>query len=262
VLAPDGRQLVADGNGMIWVVDLERGVPTRIGTGTLPAWGPKGEAVVFTRRAATTADVVMKALAGEDSDRVLVRSREMKLSGDWSRDGRHFVYVASSPETKLDVWVLDAGANADTADAARPFLQTPFNEMQPRLSPDGRWIAYTSDETGSWEVYVQSFPMPGAKRAVSLNGGTEPQWTKGGGELVYLRSDATLVAVRMSADGPALQPSMAQPLFRVPLAGDITAYRNNYAVTADGSRFLVDTADESTREPISVVVHWPSLLGD
>jgi eukaryotic-like serine/threonine-protein kinase len=148
----------------------------------------------------------------------------------------------------------------DKADGARAFLQTPFNEMQPRISPDGRWIAYTSDETGSWEVYVQSFPSPGAKRAVSLNGGTEPLWTKGGEELVYLRPDGTLVAVRMSADGAAMLPSLAQPLFRVPLAGDIMTYRNNYVVTADGSRFLVDTADESTREPINVVVHWESLL--
>ena len=254
-LDPADRQLVASGNG-VWVIDLERGAPTRIGDGMLPEWSADGTAVVFTRVGASTADVILKALDGADEEHLLVGGREMKLPGNWSDDGRYFAYVASSPDTRLDLWVLDT----DDAEQARPFLQTRSNEMQPQISPDGRWIAYASDETGMWQVYVQSFPSGGAKRSVSIDGGAEPQWTKAGRELVYLRPDGTLMAAAMTAEDDTMQPDSPRVLFRVSLAGDITTFRNNYAVTADGMRFIVDAADESTREPISVVVNWEQLL--
>jgi DNA-binding winged helix-turn-helix (wHTH) protein/Tol biopolymer transport system component len=256
VLSPDERQLLADSDG-IWLIDLERGAPTRLVQGTLPAWAPGGDGVVFTsRRVAGAADLIVKSIAGSDAERLLVRSKEMKLSGDWSRDGRHFVYVASDPETRLDIWTLATDGEQEPS----PFLQTPFNEMQPRLSPDGRSIAYASDETGSWEVYLQSFPTPGAKRAISVGGGAEPQWSKDGHELLYLRPDGTLMAVTMTPSDTVLQASRPVPLFRASIAGDITTFRNHFVVTSDGQRFLINTADESTRQPITVVVHWQELV--
>ena len=254
-ISPDGRQLAVDGNG-IWLIDLERGAPTRIADGIIPAWSPDGAAIMFTRRTGTSAAIVMQPLAGESDARTLVDSPEMKLSGDWSRDGRMFVYVTSDPATRLDIWSVAAGEGA----AAKPFLKTPVNEMHPRMSPDGRWIAYTSDETGTWEVYVQAFPAAGAKRVISVGGGVEPQWTRGGRELVYLRPDGTLMAVDIAARPGPLQPGPPRPLFRASPAGDITEYRNHYAATADGQRFLINMADESAREPINVVVHWEALL--
>jgi hypothetical protein len=255
-LSPDERQLVGD-NGGIWLLDLERGAPTRIAEGTLPGWGPQGDRVVFTRRTKDAPTIVMQAINGGSDERVLVRTPEMKLTGGWSRDGRFFFYVGSDPETRLDLWYLDARGDAA---APQPFLKTPSNEMQPSLSPDGRWMAYASDETGSWEVYVQSFPAPGAKRAISVGGGAEPQWTRGGSELVYLRPDGTMMAVEVAVTDAALQPGRPRPLFRTSIAGDITTYRNHYVVTGDGQRFLVNMGDESTREPINVVVHWQSLM--
>jgi Tol biopolymer transport system component len=134
--------------------------------------------------------------------------------------------------------------------------------MQPRVSPDGRWVAYTSDESGSWEVYVQSFPTGGAKRAVSVGGGVEPNWTKGGREIVYLTPDGTVTSVGVSARDKAVEAGVPKALFRVSLSGDITRYRNHYAVTSDGQRFLVDTVDENTREPISVLVNWDALVSN
>jgi DNA-binding winged helix-turn-helix (wHTH) protein/Tol biopolymer transport system component len=255
VLSPDQRQLVGDNEG-VWLIDLERGAPTRIAEGTLPIWSADGTAVVFTsRRVHGAADLRVRPIMGRgDEEQLLVRSREMKLSGDWTRDGRHFVYVGSDPSTRLDLWVLSAGDPAP-----KPFLKTTFNEMHPRLSPDGAWVAYTSDEGGSWEVYVQAFPMGGAKRAISVGGGAEPQWTKGGRELVYLTTDGTMMSVEFST-GAQPQPAKPRALFQVPLNGDITRYRNHYVVTADGQRFLVDIADESTREPITVVVNWDALI--
>ena len=256
VLSPDGRQIVADGNG-IWLVDLDRGAPTRIADGMIPGWSPDGSEVLFTRRSGTSAAILRQPLAGEEDARTIVDGGEMKLSGDWSRDGRTFVYVASNPTTRLDIWTVNAAGDAGVPE---PFLRTPFNEMHPRVSPDGRWIAYASDETGTWEVYVQAFPAAGAKRAISVGGGVGPQWTREGRELIYLRPDGTVMAVEVTAQAGALQPEAPRALFRAPLAGDITEYRNQYTATADGDRFLIHIADESTREPINVIVHWDALI--
>ncbi len=257
VISPDQRQLLGDNNG-VWLFDLERGASTRIADGSLPVWSADGTGIVYTaRREQGSADVVHRSIMGQHEDEeLLVRSREMKLSGDWSRDGRHFVYVGSDPATRLDVWVLTGGEKTP-----KPFLRTTFNEMHPRLSPDGRWIAYASDESGAWEVYVQAFPAGGAKRAVSVGGGAEPHWTRGGRELVYVTADGAMMSVDVAMRGGMLEPAKPKPLFRVPLSGDITQYRNHYTATADGERFLVLTADESTREPISVVVNWDALIG-
>jgi Tol biopolymer transport system component len=256
VISPDQRQLVADNNG-VWIVDLERGAPTKIAQGTLPIWSADGSGVVFTsRRVQGATDVLLRPIMGQGNDeQLLLRSRQMKLSGDWSPLDKSFVYVTSDPASRLDIFLLPPQG------PSRPFLNTPSNEMQPRVSPDGKWIAYTSDESGSWEVYVQSFPNGGAKRAVSVGGGVEPHWTKGGREIVYLMPDGRMMSVDIAAGAQALEPARPKPLFHVPLNGDIARYRNHYAVTSDGQRFLVDTADESTREPITVVVNWDALVG-
>jgi Tol biopolymer transport system component len=256
VFSPDEKHLVGDNNG-IWIVDLERGAPTKIAQGTLPIWSSDGSGVVFTsRRVQGATDLLLRPIMGQGNDELLVlRSREMKLSGDWSPLDKSFVYVTSDPATRLDIFVLPPQGEA------RPFLNTPSNEMQPRLSPDGKWIAYTSDESGSWEVYVQSFPNGGAKRAVSVGGGAEPHWTKAGREIVYLTPDGRMMSADIEIGAQALEPGRPKALFHVPLNGDITLYRNHYAVTNDGQRFLVDTADESTREPITVVVNWDALVG-
>jgi DNA-binding winged helix-turn-helix (wHTH) protein/Tol biopolymer transport system component len=258
VISSDQRRLVAENSGALWLVDLERGGQTRFATSAnLAVWSPDSRHIIFTaRRVAGVTDLYMRSVDRQDDERLLVRSKEMKLAGGWSRDGRYFVYVGSDPETRLDIWSLAAG----DGQAPKPFLRTSSNEMHPQLSPDGRWIAYTSDETGTWEVYVQSFPTAGSKQAISVGGGAEPQWTKNGSELIYVTPDGTFNAVQMTAAGDTLRAGPPESLFHVPLAGDLTLYRNHYAVTADGSRILVDTADENTREPINVVVNWPAMI--
>jgi Tol biopolymer transport system component len=247
---------VANGGGGIWLVDLERGAKTRVASGNLPIWSADGRSVLYTDRRESEPSLVIRATAGRpDDEQVIVGGKQMKLSGDWSADGRHFVFVTSDPDTRLDLSSLDTASS----DKPRPFLQTPTNEMQPAISPDGRWLAYASDESGRWEVYVQAFPQSGAKRAISTAGGVEPRWTRGGRELVYLGLDGTLTAVEISS-GAELEVGGTRPLFRAPLGGEVTRYRNHYVVTADGQRFLVDIADESSREPISVVVNWDALI--
>lgn len=255
-LSPDGRFVAADGGG-VWVIDLERDAPIRVTEegANLPMWGPDARRIVFTtRRARDEADLALRTLGGAaDTESVLLRTPEMKIGGSWTRDGRHVVYTASNARTRLDLWVLPLDGDRRPV----PFLQTPFNEMQAQVSPDGRWIAYASDETGAWEVYLRPFPSAGGKVAVSVGGGAEPQWSGDSRELFYIAADGSLTVVDITA-AATVAAGKPRPLFRTPIVGDTISYRNHYAVTADGQRFLVDSADR--REPINVVVNWTALL--
>jgi hypothetical protein len=130
--------------------------------------------------------------------------------------------------------------------------------MHGQVSPDGRWIAYASDESGTWEVYVQTFPVPGAKRTISVGGGSEKHWRRDGRELYYLTPDGTLMAVAVKSHDDAFSPGRPVPLFQARIPADIITFRNHYAPSGDGQRFLVDSADD--HEPINVVVNWTALL--
>jgi DNA-binding winged helix-turn-helix (wHTH) protein/Tol biopolymer transport system component len=257
-ISPDDRYVAADSTGSsmaIWLVDVERGTPTRLGEGVLPLWGPRGSDIVFTSRKGSTADLVHRSFAGSASDEsLLLRTPEMKIGGNWTHDSRFIVFTRSAPGTKLDLWKLSVSDRT-----AVPFLETPFNEMHAQVSPDGRSIAYASDESGAWEVYVQAFPDGGAKRPISMHGGAEPYWRRDGRELYYLAPDGTLMAVPVKSDD-TFTAGRPVPLFRARIPADIITFRNHYAPAGDGQRFLVDAADD--HEPITVVVNWTALLAE
>jgi hypothetical protein len=210
---------------------------------------------VFTsRRVGGSADLVHRSITGGSSDEsLLLRTPEMKIGGNWTDDNRYIVYTGSDPQTKLDLWTLSVADRKPI-----PFLQTSFNEMHGQVSPDGRWLAYASDESGTWQVYVQTFPEPGAKRTISLSGGAEPQWRRDGRELYYLAPDGTLMAVAVSSNDDNFQAGRPVPLFQTRIPADIITFRNHYAPSRDGQRFLVDAADDN--EPINIVVNWTALL--
>ena len=256
VLSPDGRFLVAEGGAAqgVWLVDLARGASTRLeASGNLASWSHDGSRVVFTSRSVPDAtDILLRPVAGGPDDRtLLVRTGEMKISGNWSPDGRFFTYTASNPQTRLDIWTLTAGSEP------QPFLRSNANEMQPQISPDGRWLAYASDESGTWEVYVQSFPTPGQKHAVSVGGGAQPEWRRDGRELYYLSPEGALMVVDTRSGGQ-LDVGKPRSLFPVPVSADLISYRNQFTVSADGQRFVIDLAAE--RDPINVVVNWNALV--
>jgi DNA-binding winged helix-turn-helix (wHTH) protein len=257
-ISPDQRYVAADAsiNGPrsgIWLIDIARGAPVRFSDGILPSWGPHSSQLSFTLpRGAGYADIMGRSITGPAADdTTLVAGPQPKIPGNWAPDGQ-MVFATTSPQFRLDLWRLPAGARTPV-----PYLQTPFNELHGQVSPDGRWIAYTSDESGNWEVYLQTFPTPGGKRVVSIGGGGEPLWRKDGRELYYLATDGMLMAVDVT-NGTLLQVGRPKPLFRAPITADILTYRNQYAVDADGQRFLFDSPGE--REPINVVVNWNALI--
>ena len=163
--------------------------------------------------------------------------------------------ICVDPKTNTDVWVLP------TAGDRKPFalLQTEFNEQQGRVSPDGRWIAYTSDETGNPEVYVQSFPTPGGKWQISTSGGADPRWRRDGRELFFISSDRKLMAVDVKRDS-VFHAGLPRELFATRVSG-LVDVRTHYAVTADGRRFLVNQLSEGDEaSPITVILNWTAAV--
>ena len=249
MISPDQKQLVAmDVGPGLWTVDLERNAATRLGQGMYPLWSPDSNRIAFESYNSLT--LFVRNLGGTMPDEVLVNDNERKILSDWSPQGDYLVYATLNPSTKLDLVLLPMSGDKKPI----PLMHTPYNESDGRIAPNGRWIAYVSDESGTEEVYVQRFPFLGDKRIVSIGGGIEPMWRKDGKELFYLSPDYSIVSVPFESTEPPLigQP---KPLFRAPV--NTSSTRNHYAVTPDGQRFLINVEDQSSYvSPITVMVNW------
>jgi eukaryotic-like serine/threonine-protein kinase len=255
-LSPDGRQVLAGSGADVWLIDLDREVPTRVVAGNTPLLSPDGRTIAFTSsRDGGVSNIFVRPVAG-GVDTLLVRSGEHKIVNDWSRDGQYLIYATTNARTGLDLWMQPLVGDQPAA----PIVATPANEFQAQLSPDGRWLAWASDESGMWEVYVQAFPGGGDKIAISTGGGSEPQWRRDGRELYYLSADVTMKAVEF-APGSPVRVKRAVTLFPAPVpgSGELYARRNHYTVTPDGQRFLINAGD-SRDESVAVVAGWTSQL--
>jgi eukaryotic-like serine/threonine-protein kinase len=140
-----------------------------------------------------------------------------------------------------------------------PLLQTEFNEQQARFSPDKKWIAYISDESGAFEVYVQAFPVSSGKWRVSTGGGAQPQWRSDSKELFFIAPDRKLMAVEVKTGAPAFEASVPQPLFDTRIF-QLTTLRNHYVVGRGGQRFLINSRSEENNAAITVVMNWTAEL--
>jgi len=264
-LSPDGRRAAMSqsdaqtNTGDLWLLAFSRRVPTRFtfdpANDTAPVWSPDGSRIVFRSDRAGGNFLFEKPATGGEAERQ-IGAFDAPFPTDWSPDGTFILYHFPAANGSYDVNLFALAKGAKPV----PFASSPFTEIDGRFSPDGRWIAYSSDESGRMEVYVQPFPQSGSKWQVSTGGGSEPHWRRDGKELFYLAPDRQIMAVAVRGES-TFESEAPRPLFqtRVPFPGSI--YRMNYDVTADGARFLVNTLVEGAgSSPINVVLNWPAGL--
>jgi Tol biopolymer transport system component len=240
----------------LWVRDLKRDVSSRFTFGGsdsfCPLWSPDGRTIVFTR----DQDLFEKTADGQGEEKLLLKSDEFKVACDWSRDGRTIVFMTRSGGTGWDIWQLPMSGDRKPI----PFLNTKFSEVVPVLSPDGRLLAYGSNESGRFEVYIQSFPGPGGKWQISTAGGGEPRWRADGKELYYRAPDQKLMAVEIKTAG-GFAAGVPQPLFAARFVSGLM--RSRYLPAADGRRFLLMTMlGREALTPTTVVLNWAGTLSD
>jgi serine/threonine protein kinase/Tol biopolymer transport system component len=262
-LSPDDQRFIVTrfdfktGGSDLWMSDATGGNVTRFtfdaANDSFPIWSPDGSRIVWASNQEGPVHLYQKAASGSGQEALLFKSDHYKFPADWSRDGRFIIYRELNPQTKYDVWVLPVGPLSGDQKPF-PFLQTEANETATVLSPDGQWMAYSSDESGRYEVYVQSFPRGGSKRQVSTDGGIGPHWRGDGKELFYHASDGKLMAVAVKG-GASFEASAPVPLFEFRAGGGVLA--PYYAVTRDGQRFLLSMLGETEpNAPLTVVVNW------
>ncbi len=266
-LSPNGKQAVMDridpqiGGLDAWLLDLQRDIPTRLTSGKVGAfsslWAPEGTRIVFVSQREGSYSLYQMRTTGNDQEEVLLKAgAEYMNPTDWSKDGRFIIYSQLRSGTQQgDLWVLPL----DGERQPRKYLATPFSEYWGRLSPDGRWMAYVSDETGSDEVYVQSFPEPGRRERVSNGGGSHPRWRGDGQEIFYLAPDNRLMAVAVKGEN-TFEASAPVALFQTP-GFDRHTTQFPYAATADGRRFLViRRVEDASSTSLTVVLNWTAEL--
>jgi Tol biopolymer transport system component len=250
-VSPDGRMVAVAIEDQVWLIDLSRETLNRLtfeGENGNPSWTPDGKRITFQ---SNETNLFWQLADGSGGPERLTNSERIKRADSWSPDGQLLAFTQFDPPTGRDIWMLRLSDRK-----SQPFLRTPSNESAPHFSADGRWLAYISDESGRYEVYVQPYPGPGGKRQISTEGGTEPVWSRNGRELFY-RSGKKMMVVEITT-----QPSFAfgspRMLFEgeqyMPAAGAYSYPFPNYDVSPDGQRFLMITKE--SKPQINVVLNW------
>jgi hypothetical protein len=259
-LSPDGlhaavQRIVPDAND-IWTIDLLRGVPSRLtfspDADDDPVWSPDGTTIAFSSIRRGVPGLYRKPL-GKDADDELVFTNHATIHPTtWSPDGRFLLFEQTSPTTESDIWVLPVQGDR----SPHPYVATRCSEAEAHFSPDGKWVAYTSDESGRSEVYVQSFPNPDEKVQISTRGGVSPRWAPSGRELYFLSIERRLMAVPVALSDP-LRVGTPTPLFDTAVG----LGENRYTATHDGKRFLLNVGTaEGSSAPLVVMLNWAEHL--
>ena len=256
-LSPDGKKVavgvrVNAGLNDLWLLDLATGVFSRLAGGAGneadPVWSPDSRRLIYM---SSTGDVgIRETVVGSGSETSIFADGKQNYPSDWSHDGKTLLFNGTNGIFTL---LLDGERKP------QPVLQTPFNEDQLRISPDGHWVSYNSNESGQSNVYVAAFPSFNDRRQVSTDGGLMPFWRSDGRELFYVTREGTFMAMDVHA-GTTLDLGLPKPLFRTTML--LSNGVHLYAVSGDGQRFLVaEPVPNSAVEPLHIILNWPTALG-
>jgi WD40 repeat protein len=261
-LSPDNKRVAfASGTG-IWTLDLERKTKTRITFDQQvvqePAWSPDGKTLVFSTLVASgggNVEIRSKAADGSGSEKTLLAEVNNYHYPGWSPDGKYLTYLWGDGEKMVSLWIVPV-----TGDAKRVAIVQPpsprSNIYSYRISPDGHWVAYSSDESGQEEVYITSFPEGKGKWRVSANGAGYPAWSGNGKELFYKNLIDELFVCPVTPKGSEIEVGTPQRLFHSPMPGiGVT-----FDVSSDGKRLLVNRAEEGAQAPLQLITNWPAEL--
>jgi serine/threonine protein kinase/Tol biopolymer transport system component len=263
-LSPDGTMVALErhdwtkGSGDVWTVDPARGAFSRLtsapGYETAPVWSPDGRRIAFASDQGNVPKIYVRNANGTGADEILLEPPARSFPTDWSHNGRYLLFMLNGGVTRTDIWRYDLGERT-----AAPFLASSFDEGWATLSPDGKWMAYVSDENAQPQVYVRSFPDGEFKAQISTGGGAQPQWRRDGKELFYIAPDNTLMSVDVQVSGGRLRATAPHALFTANVEQGRTI-RNQFAVSPDGQRFLILSAVNPGASPIVAVLNWRTLI--
>jgi eukaryotic-like serine/threonine-protein kinase len=260
-LSPDDRRVAVErslhNDTDLWLLDATRQTRfTHASNGRLmrlPLWSPDGSRVAFQSVRSGSVALSVKPSAGDGADDVLFESPEVKVPTDWSPDGKLLMYYVPNPRSGTDLWVLPWDTRVPVA-----FLRTEANELWGQFSPDGRWVAYQSNDTGRYEIYLRSFPSPGGPIPISTTGGVYPRWSRDGTELYFIAPDGKLMAVSIRTTTTSVDPGVPTALFQTHRLGggsNVIGRSHQYDVARDG-RFLINVDAESSAPPITLLMNW------
>ena len=266
-VSPDGRR-VALHRGVagtdVWLLELGRDVFTRLtlhpASDVYPIWSPDGKRIVFASNRNGTFNLYEKASGGSGDDAVFLETEQNKTATDWSPDGKFILFQTLDLETNDDIWALPITSDKKPI----PVVRTQFAERDAQFAPDGHWIAYQSNESGRFEIYVRSFPDGSVKSQITNQGGTQVRWRRDGKELFYIAPDGRLVAVpiRLASNHGAIEVGAGAPLFITQVGDAIQGTEGpHYAASPDGTRFLINTLVEEQAAPLTLIVNWKGRAG-
>ena len=256
-LSPDGGRVafnrVMQGNWDVWIVDAARTLRLTldIGNDLFPIWSPNGDRILFSARRNGAVHFYQKPSSSSDgAEKPIVEWPESAVATDWSPDGHFFLFWDLNLKTAGDLWVapLDGGK-------PEVFLKTNADEGNGQFSPDGRWVAYQSNESGTYEIYVRPFSKRDGLRQVSTSGGYWPRWRPDGKELYYVGLDGKMMAVPIAVKGATIERGLPTTLFQTPVSGTAPQNRSQYDIAPDG-RFLFVTVADAALPPITVLLNW------